>query len=154
MIEKQASVIAVEQGFVVLQARRASTCGNCASKSGCSSSSLDSNQGRAGPEIRLATTLNIGVGDTVVLGINEWALIKGVLLLYLFPLLAMLIGGIVGDYGSRVFGIDHELFTITLGIAGLTGAVAVTRYSTFFRLFQQGIEPVILSGDIIDRRKD
>lgn len=154
MIEKQALVIAVEQGFVVLQTSGVSACGNCASKSGCGSSTLVSNVRSTGPEIRLATTLNIDVGDTVVLGIYELALIKGVMLLYLFPLLAMLIGGIVGDYGSRVFGVEHEFLTITLGIVGLASAVAVTRYSEYFRLLQQSIEPVILSGDAIDLPKD
>ena len=147
MIEEQARVVAVEDGFVMVQTRRGSACGQCASKKDCGSSTSTSDRGRAFTEIRIATTLSVEVGDTVVLGIDESALVKGALLLYLFPLIAMLVGGIIGDYGSRALGIHHELFQIILGVAGLASAIALTRYSKQSQLFQQRIEPVIVRSD-------
>ena len=101
--------------------------------------------GKHRTEIVLTRNLDVKVGDTVIIGIEETALVQVAILLYLFPLIALIAGCIIGDYCSNAFGINSELLSIIFGIAGLTSAALLTRYNALFRHYQQRFEPVILS---------
>lgn len=145
MIEEQAVVIALDNGSVVLQYHRESACGACASKQSCSSAPLVKNADRQRSEIKLACNLDVEVGDTVILGIEEKALIQCALFLYALPLITMIMSAAIGGYYASTFSIGSETASIIFGIAGLAGALLLTRHNQYFRRFQEHLEPVILT---------
>ncbi|HIA07803.1 MAG TPA: Fis family transcriptional regulator [Chromatiaceae bacterium] len=141
MIEEQALVIAVEKGAVVVQTQRASTCGSCATKQGCGTSALAKGMGKGYTELRVVSDLDVNVGDTVILAIDESSLLKGAVFVYLLPLIAMILGGITGDYCANLFALNSEWLSIVFGVAGLVGSLLLIRLNPYAHRFQQQIQP-------------
>ena len=93
MLEQSGTVMAVEPGAVWVQTRRQSTCGSCSVRAGCGHGVLDRfQQDRDHAYILARTDRTATVGDEVVIGIPESAVIKMSALVYLLPLLGLLIG--------------------------------------------------------------
>jgi len=141
MIKEQALVIAVEEHAVLVQTQRTSTCGSCESKQGCGTAVLAKGMGQGTTRLRIQTDLDVKVGDRVILAIDESALLIGSLLIYLLPLLALILGGLLGDYGTRLLELDNELLSIGLGIVALVSCLLLIRFNPHARRYQQGIQP-------------
>jgi len=90
MIEEQAVVIRLEGQHVWLETQRQSACGHCSVKDGCGTQVLGKVLGNKSVVVRCVNSLDVIVGDVVVVGIKESALLKGSLLLYFLPLLLMI----------------------------------------------------------------
>ena len=145
MIEEQGLVIAVEAGTVVVQTQRASTCGSCASKQDCGTSVLAKGMGKGVTNLRIVTDQDVKVGDRVTLAIEESALLKGSLFIYLLPLVALILGALLGEYCSNLLSIHNELLSVLFGVAGLVGSFLLARLNLHARQFQQRIQPKILA---------
>ncbi len=121
MIEQTATVIAVENGQLVLETRPQSTCQSCAVNKGCGTAMLSKRVGRKVVHWRLANTLGAQPGDTVVLGLEENALLKGSLILYLLPLVMMIVVAVVAD---RVMTPDAEYRDAAIALLSLSSVAA------------------------------
>ena len=95
-------------------------------------------------EFRLVSDLKVRVGDKVILALDESALLKGAVLIYLFPLIAMIMGALLGETCSNLFAISSEWLTVSFGVAGLVGSQLVIRYHSMARRFQQRIQPKMI----------
>lgn len=82
----------------------ASSCGSCAQKKGCSTSVLNRFIGKR--RIPVDTEIALKPGDRVVVGLDEAALLKGSLVIYFVPLLALFASGFAGDYVFSQLGLD------------------------------------------------
>lgn len=98
MIEEQGRVVAVEAGAVWVETLRSSTCSSCSLKAGCGQGLLDQ-LGAGGKRgyVRALSTLQLDVGDLVVIGVAEDLLVRGSLLLYLVPLLGLFAAAVVAE---------------------------------------------------------
>jgi len=143
MIEEQGLVIAIEADVVVVQTQRASTCGSCSAKKGCGTSVLAEGLGKGVTNIRIVTDQDVKVGDRVTLAINESALLKGSLFIYLLPLAAMILAALLGEYCANLLSINTELLSAIFGVVGLVGSFLFTRLNSHARQFQQRIQPKI-----------
>ena len=79
------------------------------------------------------------MGDSVIVGINESALLKSALLLYILPLASMLIGAILATqiYDTNGYAMLGALVGLVLGFVWVKGH---TMSNSYFKLQQ----PVIL----------
>ncbi|AGA87593.1 SoxR reducing system RseC family protein [Stutzerimonas stutzeri] len=91
MIEEPGRVVALDRGAVWVETRRKSTCSGCSAKSGCGQGLMDSLgvRERRGL-IRALSDLHLQVGDSVIVGIREDALLRGAVLVYLLPLIMLM----------------------------------------------------------------
>lgn len=96
MIETEAVVVKIEHAVAYVQAERKSSCSGC-SENICGASVLANFFGQKTPLYRASNEVGAKVGDRVVVGMNESALFKGTLLLYLFPLLLLFAGAVAGS---------------------------------------------------------
>lgn len=96
MIETQAVVVKIEDSVAFVQAQRKSSCSGC-SESSCGTSVLADFFGQKAPLYRARNEVGAKVGDRVVIGLEESALFKGTLLLYMLPLLLLFLGAISGS---------------------------------------------------------
>jgi len=99
MIEQQARVVAVAGGGILLETRRKSSCERCAARSGCGHGLLDAAGGGRSVYFELALDAappGVAVGDELVLGLPEDAVLAASLRVYLLPLLGMLCGTLLG----------------------------------------------------------
>lgn len=97
--------MAIEQGIVIrlgastrgtatawVRTVRASACESCASRDHCHEASGGHEQ-----EVEAVNSVGARVGDRIQLAIRTRTMLKAIFLLYLFPILCMLAGGIAGD---------------------------------------------------------
>ena len=106
-------------------------------------------------EFRVVTDLEVKVGDRVILAIDESALLKGAVFIYLLPLTAMILSGLVGDYCSSLLTLNNEWLTISFGIAGLVGSLMLNRLNPHAQQSPVSLSRVLCHLDVLgaDRRQ-
>lgn len=97
MIEEQAMVVEVGDGYAWVEAQRRSACSACSSSEGCSTATLAKAWSHRSMRVRAIAHLPLQPGDHVVVGLAEGALLSGSLLVYLLPLVTLLTGAILGQ---------------------------------------------------------
>ncbi len=144
MIEETAIVVKCEGKFAWVEAQRQSTCGNCAANKGCGTSVLAKIVGQKVARMRALNQIDAQVGDNVIVGLNEAALLKGSFAVYLFPLLYMLLFAVTGNVVATQMEWSNELVVILFALAGLI--VAGVWLRRFTRRIQDDsvYQPVIL----------
>lgn len=143
MIETEAVVIKVEHTLAYVQAERKSSCSSC-SESSCGTSVLMNFFARKTPLYCASNEVGAKVGDRVVVGLNESAMFKGTLLLYLFPLLLLFVGAVTGNALAVTTDVKDG-YSVAGALIGLvTGFVGLKFFSAKMGLGKQ-FQPVILS---------
>jgi sigma-E factor negative regulatory protein RseC len=100
--------MAIEQGVVIkmglhgpatawVRTVRSSACESCSSKSSCHTG------GGTSQEVEAINDAGARIGDRIQLSISSGALLKATFLLYLFPVLCMLAGGLLGNWIAPSF---------------------------------------------------
>ncbi|MDH5483886.1 MAG: SoxR reducing system RseC family protein [Gammaproteobacteria bacterium] len=144
MIEETAIVVAVEGGDVLLQTQRRSACQSCRVKQGCGTSVLAKVVGQRSSQIRIQNTLNAKLGDEVVLGLNENALVQGSLMVYALPLVMMLVFAVIAEYWASTQDMNTELLAILGAVLGFVSALMITRFYITNRRVKSAINPHML----------
>jgi sigma-E factor negative regulatory protein RseC len=133
MIEEQARVVAVDRQGVWVETQRRSTCGQCVANNSCGTALLSKVLGVRRTRVRVLNpdAMAVTPGDDVVIGIEEQALTRGSLAIYLLPLLSLFIFALLGETLARQMSIAlGDLVSIVFGIAGLMlGLFWVRRFS-------------------------
>jgi sigma-E factor negative regulatory protein RseC len=146
MIEQQAVILSVDNqndnpqvSIATLEIERKTACGLCGKTRGCGNAIWGKLFAHQSSAFKAQNTINAREGQSVIVGINEKALLKSALLLYLLPLATMLIAAIVAMQINNT-----DISAIIGAVLGLfLGWVWVKGYTTSnqYFLFQQ---PVIL----------
>lgn len=145
MIEQDATVVALEDGAAWVETRRQGACGACAMNKGCGAGLLAQAFRFATPRLRVMAGRDMVVGDRVVIGIDERALVRGSFAAYMMPILFMLGFALVGEsVSSGWFAAEGELLTLSAGMGGLlAGLLWLKRYTWRIRNDRR-YQPVIL----------
>ena len=119
MIEGIAQVVAVEGKQAWLVPEQTTSCGGCASASACGAKGIGTTASRL--ELRrfqLVNDVGLRVGERVVVGIRENALLRASLTAYAIPLATLLIAGALAQwaYGSDVATIIAMFAGLALGL--------------------------------------
>jgi len=139
VIEQRAFVVTVEQGYAWVETQRQTACGACHINKGCGTAVLAKVLGNRRSRVRAVNAIELREGDQVLIGIEEGALVKGSLAVYIAPLLGMILGAVGGDLAG-----GSEGLSILLGILGLTGGFAwLWSYTHGIRTDGQ-FQPVVL----------
>jgi len=144
MIEEIAQVVAVDGDTILCQTQRSSTCHSCAVKEGCGTSVLAKVVGQRSTQISLPKTMDVKVGDEIVLGIEENALVQGSLLIYTLPLIGMISAALLAQFWAESEGIVSELPIILAALGGFSGALLMVRYWMKKGALKNHIQPHIL----------
>ncbi len=144
MIEEQAQVVEINGDQLVLQAQTQSACGSCAASKGCGTSVLAKVVGRKFTRFQAENIVNAQVGDTVMVGISEDALLKGSLMMYIVPVLGMLIFALLGDYFFIAIEPERDLKIALSAIAGLVAGSLLSRWYFTRQASARQFSPVVL----------
>lgn len=128
MIEQPGRVIATQGRFAWVETQRHSACGECSAQSGCGAALLDKAFGQRSNRIEVYNDIDLDVGEAVIVGVHETALLKGSAAAYLLPILLMLAGAIAG--ALAVPSASHALVDVVslgAGLAGLGAGLAWVR---------------------------
>ncbi|WP_020405553.1 SoxR reducing system RseC family protein [Hahella ganghwensis] len=127
MIEEQGRVVAIDSDFVWINTMRESACQTCSASKGCGQKVLNSISGGKASQIKVARTLDVGVGDMVLVGIAEETLMKASFLAYLLPLLVMILSAGVAD---AVFSLPDPIVAL-IGLSGLAAGLLLVKTLSF-----------------------
>ncbi len=144
MIEEQAQVIEIKGDQLILQAQTQSSCGSCAASKGCGTAVLAKVVGRKFTRFQAENNVNAKVGDTVMVGIAEDALLKGSLMMYIVPVLGMLVFALWGDYFFLEIEPDRDLKIALSAIAGLVAGSLLSRWYFNRQSSTRQFSPVVL----------
>ena len=124
MIEETALVSQVDGSRVWIEVDRRSACAACASADGCGQKRINDwfPSKRVTVEVDNPKNLIVSPGQTVTVGLEEGALVKASLILYLLPLLGLIVSPIL----ISIFGFS-EIFQILGAILGFTLGLLFTR---------------------------
>ncbi len=146
MIEERAVILSLENpsgdtsfdSTATLEIERKTACGLCGKTRGCGNSIWGKLFAHDSSAFKAQNRINAKVGDSVIVGINESALLKSAVLLYIVPLVTLFIGAILAAHfkqtdGSTLFG---AIVGLVLGLLWVKGHTASSRY---FKLQQPEI---------------
>lgn len=138
MIEERGYVVALdERNQVWVETQRRSACGQCAANKGCGTATLAKVLGNKRSRVRALNpkTTSVAVGDEVIIGINEQALVRGSLAVYTVPLVTLFVFGFLGQLlSAHLLMTNQDILPIVLGLSGLLLGFA------WVRLFTRDIE--------------
>jgi len=139
MIEEKATVVDIKDGKLLLETQRQSTCQSCSVKSGCGTSTIAKVVGNRSAQFVVNKTLDVQVGDQVIVAIEENALVQGSLLIYLLPILIMLGFGVITEL---LF--STELLTILSAVLGLLVSIVAVKTVLSRSSLKRSIQPQLI----------
>ena len=145
MIEERAVILSLESetsaadSTATLEIERKTACGLCGQTRGCGNSIWGKLFAHQSTAFKAQNRINAKVGDSVIVGIYESALLKSALLLYIVPLATMLIGAILATQIRDTNG--YAMLGALIGLVlGFVWVKFHTMSSSYFKLQQ----PLIL----------
>ena len=151
MIEERAVILSLEKSsqnssndshpdsVATLEIERKTACGLCGQTRGCGNSIWGKLFGHQTTAFKAQNRINAKVGQSVIVGINETAILRSALLLYIVPLFTLFAGALLASYLWRSDGITM-LGALAGLVSGLLWVKGHTMSNSYFRLQQ----PVIL----------
>ncbi len=152
MIEEQAQVVEIKEGQLILQAQTQSSCGSCEASKGCGTSLLAKVVGRKFTHFQVENNINAKVGDTVIVGIAEDALLKGSMMIYILPVFGMLLFAVLADYFFLSSEHYHDLIVAGCAVIGMGTGALISKWYFQRQSSAQLFSPVVLRK-IIDHGK-
>ena len=136
MIEERAVILSLQsepsqtQTTATLEIERKTACGLCGQTRGCGNFIWGRLFGHQITAFKAKNHINAKVGDSVIVGINEKALLKSALLLYILPLVTLFIGAILASQLWQTDGITMlgAAIGLVLGLLWVKGHTMSNRY--------------------------
>lgn len=105
MLEERGIVLAIaENGQVSVVTQRQSACGSCQSKTSCGTNLLNNSSAQQQTMTVNANGHHLAVDDVVLLAIDESVVWLGMLQLYVWPLIALIVGAVLGQVVAGELG--------------------------------------------------
>ncbi len=144
MLEETAVVSRIVENQIWVHAGgRSSSCGKCSQSSSCSTQLLE--KFIAKREIPVDTELFLEQGDKIILAIDEAQLIKGSLLIYILPLLALFFGALLGEtLASYWSAFNPDLVVSIVTISCFFLVLVILNKCQYTLLVQQFARPVVV----------
>lgn len=123
MIEEYAIVTKCSGTQATLEIERRTACGLCGQKRGCGNATWGKLLGHDSRDFTAENQVNAQVGDSVVVGIDEQAVLNSAFFLYVVPLIGLLIGTFAADYlfKNQFYVILGAVFGLLLGFLWVKG---------------------------------
>ncbi len=145
MIEEQAFVTAVQGDDIKVASYQKPSCGGCVQKSSCGTSSFGRFMGNKEVELALKSELDLRVGDQVVIGIEESAMLWGALGVYILPLIFFFLFGLMGEQIAAMLAVEEgELVSLFFALIGFSISYFLVKKNRLWKFSEQQISPTII----------
>lgn len=125
--------LATEDGIVIkiseptaqtawIKTVQSSACKSCSARHSCSQDSEGKER-----EVEALNMVGARVGDRIQISIDDGALLKATFLLYVFPIICMLIGGLAGHRLGTSMGINPSPVSAMIAVICFLGAMFIVR---------------------------
>lgn len=154
MIEERAHVVNIEGNDIWVETQRRSACDQCAVNKGCGTSVLGKVVGIKRNKVRVLNPKDkkVSIGDEIIVGINEQALVRGSMIIYLVPLIFLFLFGMLGEVLSVQLKIlEPDYLAIISGLIGLFSGFCLVKIFSSRASYDSRYQPVLLQRVINTR---
>jgi sigma-E factor negative regulatory protein RseC len=149
MIEEHAVILSVEdshenQSIATIEVVRQTACSLCGKTRGCGNAVWGKLFAHKTTSFKAQNKINAKTGQGVIVGIDEKALMKSALLLYMVPLVMLFIGAILALQIS-----DTDLSAMIGAMVGVLIGYFWVKAHTSGRTYYQSHQPIILRLDVV-----
>ncbi|HMA67806.1 MAG TPA: SoxR reducing system RseC family protein [Desulfosalsimonadaceae bacterium] len=120
MALEEAIITRTNRNTAVVQTRRTAACEGCSERHVCHSMG-----GNREIEVEVANPVGAEPGDTVMVAFKTSQLVLLSFLLYVFPIIAMVIGAVLGDSLAPRYNADPSIFAAVLGFLFFAAAMGI-----------------------------
>ncbi|MCF8111751.1 MAG: SoxR reducing system RseC family protein [Desulfobacteraceae bacterium] len=113
-------VTEVKENSAMVKTNRAPACHGCSQQNTCQIMG-----GGREMEIEVLNPVHAKAGDTVTLEYGSGRRLGLSLLIYIFPIFALVIGAVLGNYSAPALGADPSMLAALIGFIGLILALGV-----------------------------
>jgi sigma-E factor negative regulatory protein RseC len=139
METEKGTVQRIEDGWAWVETRRTGSCENCSQKGHCHLSS-DANSHMI---VKAENVAQAQTGDEVEIYLNARTKLKGLFMVYIFPVLGLLIGAISGKGMSRLIGLNSDFGTVLTAFGGMAIAFFIARVLGFRMKENNELTPIV-----------
>lgn len=126
-----------------LQVVRDKPCGLCGKTQGCGISLLSQFAGHQSSAFSVSNIINAKVGDIVIVGVEDKALLTSALFLYGFPLFGLMLGAMIGSqFAQNAQNID--LFSAFGAVAGLMIMILFVKFNFYAKRLGKNAQITLL----------
>lgn len=118
MLEEKGIVVALDGTKVSVQTQIKTTCSSCSAQDGCGTGTIAKALSPKANIIVLQSELNLNVGDTLVLGVEEGLVVKSALYVYILPIIGFILFAIVAELLYQPTSRPEELLQAVLAFVG------------------------------------
>ena len=120
LLEERGQIVQVEGDYAWIEVARKPGCSSCATRSECGTAVLAKAMSSKPVLIKAVNMIAADVGDEVVVGIEQKALMAGSFSVYAAPLLLMLFAALLGDFFGQKFYVEyHNVISMAFALLGL-----------------------------------
>jgi len=149
MIEENGVVVSLDGHSAKVAPLAEGGCHSCASSGVCGTTVLAPLFSKKQRLLLADNMINAQPGDEVVIGLNKMAVVMSSLAVYLLPLIALVLGAVIGDVLARLAGLeDGEIASIFSG-----SCAAILTFVGVRRVLQSAFFTTILQPVINSRRQ-
>lgn len=143
MLETEGVVVRSGEDGAYVETTRASSCGTCSSQKSCGTSTMGHLLGSKRMSFRVLNPIGASVGEHVVIGLEESALLRSSLLSYVLPLTLLMAGALLGSQLAPASA-AKDLYSVVGAGAGLGLGIAALKWVAWKTREQKQFQPVIL----------
>lgn len=126
-LETRAIVVSTDGEYALVQPEQANGCGHCNGK-GCGASKLSRLFCNKPHRFQVKNQIKATEGDEVIVSVVEGAVLRGIGLLYLIPLVMLLIGALLGNSWSQQAG-NEDGYAALGALCGLMIGFFIAKWS-------------------------
>jgi sigma-E factor negative regulatory protein RseC len=120
MATEKGIVTQIGPGTAWVRTLPSETCASCASCGTC-------NAQREDTEVEVINEVGAKIGDRILIDIKTSAFLKATFLLYVFPIIGLLAGSLLGVQAAKYYGYDSSACSAIMGFAAFFLTVAIVR---------------------------
>lgn len=125
-LETRATVVSTDKQLALVQANQANGCSQCNGK-GCGSGKLSQMFCSKPRQFQVDNSINASIGDEVVVSVAEGALLRGIGLVYLLPLLLLVMGAMLGTVLAAQAG-QRDGYAAAGALSGLVAGFVFAKW--------------------------
>ena len=123
MVMEEGVIIKVNGTTAVLRTRQKTSCESCAERKHCHTSGADKEM-----EVEAFNTVNAKVGDRVVVSFDSGRLFLLAFFLYVFPIILMIIGALIGDRLAAAYSGNPSAYSALCGFGFFSISMGIVKW--------------------------
>ncbi|MCU0597911.1 MAG: SoxR reducing system RseC family protein [Desulfobacterales bacterium] len=139
MVTEEGIVVKLDKKTAIIRTSRKTACESCSEKHSCTS--IGSGQEM---ELEADNPINAQVGDRVTVALKTGKLMTASFLLYIFPILMMIAGALLGDHLAKTYPSDPSMMAAGLGFLFFFVAFGLVKLKDMQAKKSGGFRPEII----------